>query len=367
MVWQVHRYLFGQHARSVLIVLGTLLTIVWLAQALRLFNMLMDSAAPLGMTLKLLLLLIPSLLSPLLPLCLFLGLMLSFQRLQQDREWVAMQALGVGRFSLAASALLVAFLAFALQFMLVWQWAPISQRELRFEQQALANNYAAALLKTGTFSDAGEKLTIFVRARLGTQKLQDVFIHDMRNPKETVTITAKEGMLDNTGAAPQMVIYHGVRQNYQPDPGRVSWLSFDRYTLDLDWSQLRDQLTPKTREVGAKKLWKEMRDPSKVTPEIRDEWLQRWSQPLAIWGMVSLAVGAALLAGAPRQSRSWPRTVLLLSALALQLVLLSTTQLAGHALLWWAVPFGLPLALLLGIGWIIWIGPYLGSAYANRS
>lgn len=358
MVFQIHRYLFVQHGRSVLVVVGTLLGITWLTQGLRLFNFLMNSAAPIGLTLKLLLLLLPGLLAPLLPLGIFLGLMLSFQRLQQDREWVALQALGLGRFTLIASSLFIALIACLLHALLVWQIVPQAMHSLRWQQQALANNYMSALLKTGTFTDAGDKLTIFIRQRQGNRQLEGIFIHDVRNPKEEVTITAQKGVLNADGEQPQLTIYQGVRQGYKVDEQRVSWLTFDKYNLALDWNQMYDQFTPKTTEYDARSLWKKIQNPQTTSTELLAEWLGRWSEPLTIWVMVSLVAISALLAGAPRQSRAWPRIALILSALLMQLLILSTTQLAERSPGWWMIPFGLPALSILGIAWLIWIAPY---------
>ena len=105
------RYVGRQIALAILFITIALTLSVWLTQTLRFIDTIVNSGLPLGLTFEFLILLIPGLLSIILPIAVFVGVMFVYWKLMNDRELVVMQSVGLSPIALARPALMVAVIA----------------------------------------------------------------------------------------------------------------------------------------------------------------------------------------------------------------------------------------------------------------
>ena len=61
-----------------------------------------------------------------------------------------------------------------------------------------------------------------------------LLINDSRNPQRQVTIIAERGAFVDSPAGSRIVMVNGNRQQFDADTRKLSLLTFDSYTLDLD-------------------------------------------------------------------------------------------------------------------------------------
>lgn len=95
---ELHRYIVKQILVWLAITVITLIGIVWLSQALRLIELLVNKGADLSQFIILTLLSIPLWQMIILPISTLIATIIVLNRLQQDREITAMQAAGLNNY-----------------------------------------------------------------------------------------------------------------------------------------------------------------------------------------------------------------------------------------------------------------------------
>jgi lipopolysaccharide export system permease protein len=94
------------------------------------------------------------------------------------------------------------------------------------------DKYASVLLQEEVFNNPIDGVTVYVRARDEANNLSGVMMHDSRDPKQTPTMIAEEGEVEQTASGPKFYLQHGLRQQMHAD-GQISWLAFDDYAIEL--------------------------------------------------------------------------------------------------------------------------------------
>src|SRR5204862_6794434 len=83
-----------------------------------------------------------------------------------------------------------------------------------------------------------DKLTLYMAARDARRLVGGRMSHDVRDPQQPVTILAERGAFADSAQASRILMVNGHRQRFDRATGKLSVLTFERYTLDLD--MLRD-------------------------------------------------------------------------------------------------------------------------------
>src|SRR5688572_9795969 len=103
-----NRYIVRQLIHSTLLITVSLTSIVWLTQALRFIDFIVNQGVSISVFIELTALLIPALLLIILPPAFFCALIFTYHKLKSDNELIVMQSAGLSRWKLAAPALNVA-------------------------------------------------------------------------------------------------------------------------------------------------------------------------------------------------------------------------------------------------------------------
>lgn len=265
---------------------------VWLTQSLRYVDVVVENGAPLHMFVWLALLTLPTFLSIVLPIALFVAVLFTYHRLIQDSELVAMRACGMGPHTLARPALMLAGGTMLAGFLLSLWLQPLASRELLKLQYFVQSQFSAALLKEGTFNDLGNRMTVYVARRDQNAELSGLLIHDGRQPAKPVTIRAARGQLVQGQAGPQVIVYDGIQQEYDIASHRLSELTFDSYAVSLDTLvPTMAGRVPLPREMRTIDLIKQMAgevDTARYN-RLSSELHQRFATPLLALGFTLIA------------------------------------------------------------------------------
>jgi lipopolysaccharide export system permease protein len=224
-------YIARQLAHSILLLTFSLTSIIWLTQALRFIDFIVNQGVSIGVFLKLTVLLIPSLLLMILPPAMLAAVVFVYHKLKSDSELVVMQAMGLSKWRLASPALMVALLVTLAGYSISFYLQPVSYRQFKDMQSFLRNNYASILLQEGVFSNPVDGLTIFIRERDKDNILHGILVHDNRQKDTQVTMMAEEGSLVETPQGPRFVLKNGQRQ--ENNKGKLSFLSFESHPVDI--------------------------------------------------------------------------------------------------------------------------------------
>ncbi len=107
-------YIFRQLIGPMLVVTFSLTSVIWLTQSLRFIDLIINKGLSFWLFLYLTLLLLPSLLTVILPVALFAAVLYTYHRLLVDSEITVFQASGLSNARLAAPAMAMALLVMAL-------------------------------------------------------------------------------------------------------------------------------------------------------------------------------------------------------------------------------------------------------------
>ena len=290
----LNRYILRQCFAMMLFVTAALSAAVWLAQSLRLVDLIVNRGLSIEVFLYLAVLILPRFLDIVLPIGAFIAVLFVFNRLTSESELVVMRSAGMGPLALARPVFVLAGVAFLAMLALSAYFLPASNREFKDLQFEIRNRFVSALLQEGTFTTISDKLTIYVGSRNERGEVLGLLIEDERDPQQPVTIMAERGAFaDGPDGGSRLIMVNGNRQRYERATGKVSVLSFDKYTLDLD--MLRDAPGARFHEAQERFLGELLFPPAGLDPVVRRSFLleahQRLAVPLSVFSFVLIPPG----------------------------------------------------------------------------
>jgi lipopolysaccharide export system permease protein len=295
---RLDRYVLRQSLSMMLFVTAALSAAVWLAQSLRLVDLIVNRGLSIEMFLYLALLILPRFLDIVLPIGAFIAVLFVFNRLSAESELVVMRAAGVGPLGLARPVFVLGGIAFAVLMSLSAYFLPASNREFKDLQFEIRNRFVSALLQEGTFTTISDKLTIYIGGRNERGEVTGLLINDNRDPQQPVTIVAERGAFSDDAQASRIIMVNGARQRFDRTTGKLSVLTFERYTLDLN--MLRDVPGVRFRDAQERYLHELFWPNPQLDPVTRRSFLveghQRLVVPLSVFSFVMIPL-ACLLPG----------------------------------------------------------------------
>src|SRR5437588_4682633 len=228
------RYILRQCLSVMLFVTAVLTVTVWLAQSLRLIDLIVNRGLSAEIFAYLAILILPRFLDIVLPIGAFIAVLFVFNRLTSESELVVMRAAGLGPLALARPVFILAGGGFLILLSMSAYFLPASNREFKELQFEIRNRFVSALLQEGTFTTISDKLTIYIGGRNERGEVIGLLVNDDRDRDQPVTILAERGAFADSDKASRIIMVNGSRQRFERATGKLSVLTFDRYTLDLD-------------------------------------------------------------------------------------------------------------------------------------
>ena len=189
---------------------------------------------------KIILFTLPWFLMFIIPMSVMMAVLLTFLRMSNDNEIVALKSCGLSVYRLLPPVLTFAMFGCFLTAFITLIGVPHSKTALDEMAIQLAASHADIGLKERTFNDAFDDVMLYVN-KIDTQnkKLIDVFIEDKRQPEIVSTVVAPEGRIFSE---PEEFTFHLLLSNgtiHQTNPKERSATSiqFDTYKLSLDFKK----------------------------------------------------------------------------------------------------------------------------------
>ena len=179
-------HLFG----PLLVVAFSFTGVVWLTQSLRFIDLIINKGLSFGLFLYMTVLLLPSLLTVILPISLFAAVLYTYNQLIVDREIVVLKATGLSNLRLALPALNLAGIVMVLCYAINLYLMPLGFHEFKNIQFQVRNSFASLLLREGVFNTPVDGLTIYVRERGKDGELRGILVHEERSSSEPTTISS---------------------------------------------------------------------------------------------------------------------------------------------------------------------------------
>ena len=339
------KYIARQLVHATLLVTVSLTSIVWLMQALRYIDFIVNQGVSIVLFLKLTLLLVPWLLLTIIPPAFFCAVIFTYNKLHSDSELVVMQTMGLDKWRLTQPALRVGLCITAIAYLISFYLQPLSYQAFRDTQLFLRNNYVSILLQEGVFSSPVSGLTVFIRERRDDGLLKGILVQDSRKSGSAITMMADRGVLVQTPSGPRFLLEQGNRQ--EMSKGKLSFLNYDSYTLDI--SLYTKAAQPSTPDIQALFLPDLMRYDATISQQEngrrRAEMHGRFLWPAYIITLTFIAL-AVMLSGQFNRRSGWKRltlmtlfgVVLLFSSAALRGILAPMPALFPLLYIWWLIP-----------------------------
>jgi len=228
------RYIFRQSLGLTLIVTVALTAAIWVIQALRLIQMVVDRGNGIGIFLELMVLELPTILQLVVPIGCFIGVLFTYNKMIGDSELVVMRACGLSQGMLARPALLLGGCGLVVMASLSVYFLPASKNALKDLEFAIQNEFTSVFLQEGTFNPVSKTLTIYVRTRNAAGEMQGLLISDTRVPEKPATLTAENGLVVQVDGNPRVLMRNGTRETWDTVKKDLDVVSFDSYSLDLN-------------------------------------------------------------------------------------------------------------------------------------
>jgi lipopolysaccharide export system permease protein len=228
---QYERYLFMNLLWPTVLITASLTSIVWLTEMLRFLDFIMSRGLSIGDFMYLTGLMLPSLLLMLMPISLCVAVIYTYNKLTVESELIVLNAVGVSKWQMTKPVMLIGLICTIICYALSLYLMPIANKHFRDMRSFFRDKYASVLLEEQVFNNPIDGVTVFVRERDAQNNLHGILLHDNRDPKQTVTMIADHGRMQQTPSGPRFYLENGVRQMFKD--GKVSWLAFDDYAIDI--------------------------------------------------------------------------------------------------------------------------------------
>jgi lipopolysaccharide export system permease protein len=351
------RYMLRQTLLVMLSVCLVFSSAVWLVQALRLIDLIVNRGLSIGVFLHLAILIMPRFIDVVLPIAVFVAAQFIYNKLIAESEMVVMRAAGVSPMSLAAPALITGVIGMIILYSLSLYLLPASNRAFKDLQFEIRNRFASVLIQDGIFNTLTDKLMVYVQGRDDNGDLTSILIYDNRTPDKPVTIFAERGAIANASDGPRLLLVNGTRQQRDESNGHLSVLTFKQYTLEL--SNLTGAPGTRDRQVDERYTGNLL---ANLGPDQDPDWRRavmvelnmRIAEPISALTLAALSV-ACLLTGEFNR-RGQTRRVLLAVGLAFMVEVFDVALKDLAARAWFAIPLLyanllIPLAISL---WMLW-------------
>ena len=321
----LRNYFLKEFIGPLFLALGVLTFVMILGNLVKIADLVINKGVDIFNVSKLLLFMIPYLLTYTLPIAALTAVLLSLGRLSSDNEIVTIRASGINMFSLILPLLVVGLILSLVLVVFNDRVIPYAHFATRKTIMDIGVKNPAAALEPGIFINSFEKYILFIY-RIDQNKLTNVRIYEPQGEdKPARTIVAKKGEFI---AVPEknmikLKLMNGTSDEPDPeDPSNFYKLNFKTYfmTLNLNQAQDKDKIGKKPKDMTIqelrneiKKLEKEGIAPAPLITEINEKIslafscfvLMLFGIPLAIitrrreksinFGMAFLIVGAYYL------------------------------------------------------------------------
>lgn len=198
-MWRSRRviiYLLSEMIPAFLLGIVIFISILLMFQALRLTEFVLVHGINIMILVDIISYMSISFLPILLPMSLLFAILMTYNRMSQESEIIAMKSSGISGWHLLTPSLVLASMVFVFSAQTAFFLAPWGNRQFEVLITQLSNTKAAASIKEGTFSEGFFDMVVYAnKVNSSTGQIQDLFIYDEKESSSPITIIAPRGEL----------------------------------------------------------------------------------------------------------------------------------------------------------------------------
>lgn len=229
-------YILREHLSPFFVTLGGLIAVLLIGNLIKFAELVIAKGVNPIDLLRLLLYLIPFILTFAVPMACLIAMVLAFGRLSTDYELIAMRASGVAPFRLVTPVLVTGLVLSTMMLAINDRIAPKSHLAFRRQLKSIAVKQPTAYLEAGTFIKDFVPYVIFVY-HVDGKKLNNVRIYEPQPNGPTRTIIADRGEFQRAANKReiQLKLYDGTVDEWDTaNPGTFFKIAFTTYTMTLN-------------------------------------------------------------------------------------------------------------------------------------
>lgn len=355
------RYIFRQILGPFLFFVLVFTGVIWLTQSLRVINTVVNNGQSALVFLEFTALLLPMVLSIVLPISLFAAVLYAINRLFTDSEIVVMMASGLSGTSLLRAVTVFALIVMVMVCAITLYLMPTAQREMRDRISQIRSDVAAAFIREGDFISPDKGITVYLRETGNPGEMFGVFIQDERDPEQVVTYTAERALLIRDDEGTRLVMFDGIAQSQTTEAAQaqsedLSILRFQQLAYDLT----KLEATGRSRARKPSEMYlprlltiNEKDARPRGIGDFRAEAHEALSSPLYVLALPLLAVAFVVSAGFRRQGFAGRIILAAIAGLGLRLLGLATKSTVSGAPELWPLMYLPPVLGLIVALWML--------------
>ena len=248
----IYKYFFHEFLRYFAVVLFALTTVIWVIQAVNFLDLVIEDGHAFSVYILYSFLLIPKMLTKLIPFSFLISAILTISKLEKDNELIILWTAGLNKMHIVNLIFRISLIVMVLQ---IFMSNIVTPQTLNKSRSLLKNSelqFIPSLLKVKTFNDTVEGLTIFVESKNINGEYKNIFIRDDGNALTQIssfssTIFAKSGYIKESSK--KLILKNGNIQKIN-ESGHVNIVKFDKTEINISGLSTKSISEPKLQETS---------------------------------------------------------------------------------------------------------------------
>ena len=246
----LNRYFTRQLIAIFIMLLLVLTGLAWMMQIMSMMKFLLNYGVELTSFLGLTMLMVPFIMSIIIPFVTFIAVIFVYNKMISDNEVTVMAASGLSPRQIARPAIVLAGVLTALHLVLNLWIVPQTQSMFYSTQWNLRYGLAHMKLQESAFTQITRGLVVYVD-KVSGHDLSQVMLSDMRDESAPVTIFAEKGKLISTARGLSIVMTNG---SLQAAGDTLTTGTFDSFDMDLNVADKGGESSFRVRRVPTNDL-----------------------------------------------------------------------------------------------------------------
>lgn len=298
----IYRYIFKEMMLPFVICVVFFLFVFLMTQLLDIINYIVNYQVNAADIFWMLVYSMPFSLLFVLPMATMVAILLTFMRMTNDNEVVALQGGGVSIYNMIPPILLFCILAWLAAFFVTAKAIPWGSTSFKNLTIRLAESNFEIGIKEHTFNDQFDNIIFYVNGMdPKTRQLTEVFIEDQRKEGVVATVVAPKGQIfsDPEKHQSHIRLFNGTLNQVDFKKRSVNTINFTTYDITMKFKQ-SDLAVKKNRKMRKEMTFTDLRNyfathKKKTTYYyvLQLEYYKRYALPVACFplGLISLALG----------------------------------------------------------------------------
>lgn len=250
----INRYFLRQLVTIFVMLLLVLTGLAWMVQIMSMMKFLLNYGVEMGNFLGLTMLMLPFIVSIIVPFVTFIAIIFVYNKLISDNEVTVMAASGLSPRQIAGPGLRMATVLAVVHLALNLWIVPISQSKFYDTQWNLRYGLAHMKLQESAFTELSRGLVVYVD-KVSGHDLSQLMLSDTRNATSQMVIFAEKGKLVATDRGLSIVMSNG---SLQASGNTTAVGTFDNFDMDLNVAEKSGASSFRVRRISTAELLRQI-------------------------------------------------------------------------------------------------------------